>query len=197
MKPCRSWALIPTTFIIHPGLHGSWQIPNRKKHVDISSDLRFVTLASAFVPIDFYDYRPAKVTLSGLNSSHADVTNLQFPDASVPSLSCMHVVEHIGLERYGDPFDPQGDLTAMKELQRVLSPGGNLMFAVPVGGKARIQYNAHRIYTFSMIKETFSGLKLLDFSLVQDDGTFIEHATEDQANTQIYGCGCWHFVKEC
>ena len=36
----------------------------------------------------------------------------------------MHVVEHIGLERYGDPFDSQGDLKPMRQLERVLAPQG-------------------------------------------------------------------------
>ena len=42
-----------------------------------------------------------------------------FGDRSVPSLSCLHVVEHVGLGRYGDPLDPQGSIKAMRELQRV------------------------------------------------------------------------------
>jgi hypothetical protein len=36
----------------------------------------------------------------------------------------MHVVEHIGLGRYGEPMDEQGDLKAIEELKRVLAPGG-------------------------------------------------------------------------
>ncbi len=31
----------------------------------------------------------------------------------------MHVVEHVGLGRYGDPLDPDGDLKAIAELKRV------------------------------------------------------------------------------
>jgi hypothetical protein len=31
----------------------------------------------------------------------------------------MHVVEHVGLGRYGDLMDPDGDLKAMRELRRV------------------------------------------------------------------------------
>ena len=50
----------------------------------------------------------------------------------------MHVVEHAGLERDVDIFDPQGDLKAMAELARAVKPGGHLYFIVPLGGKARI-----------------------------------------------------------
>ncbi len=43
---------------------------------------------------------------------------------SVESLSCKHVIEHIGLGRYGDVLDPGGDLKAISELKRALAVGG-------------------------------------------------------------------------
>ena len=49
----------------------------------------------------------------------------------------MHVIEHIGLGRYGDKFDYDGDLKAIKELKRVLAVGGNLLFVVPIGKEAK------------------------------------------------------------
>ena len=52
----------------------------------------------------------------------------------------MHVIEHIGLGRYGDEMDPDGDLKAIDELKRVLSRKGDLLFVVPVG-KPKIMYN--------------------------------------------------------
>ena len=62
-----------------------------------------------------------------------DLISLPFEDGSFHSLTCMHVVEHIGLGRYGDQVDPDGDLMAMKELERVTAKLGNLLFVVPVG----------------------------------------------------------------
>ena len=45
----------------------------------------------------------------------------------------MRVIEHIGLGRYGDPINPDGKLIAIKELKRVLTVSGNLLFVVPIG----------------------------------------------------------------
>lgn len=165
-------------------------------HVDISSSLYFSSIVSAFVPVKFYDYRPADLQLSGLSSEKGDLLRLSFADNSIASLSCMHTVEHVGLGRYGDPIDPDGDLKAIKELKRVLAHEGSLLFVVPIG-KPRVQFNAHRIYSYEMIKEYFSDLELREFSLIPEkSGAMIVHATKEQADKEAYGCGCFWFVKK-
>ncbi len=189
-----------TAFDAHYVYHTSWAARkvkeiNPARHTDISSSLYFCGLVSAFVPVDFYDYRPAELNLSGLNSAAADLTKLSFADNSIPSLSCMHTIEHVGLGRYGDPIDPRGDLTAINELKRVVAVGGSILFVVPVG-VPRIEYNAHRIYSFEMIKEYFSGLKLQEFSLIDDYGKYITNADPALVKEQKYACGCFWFIKE-
>ncbi len=189
-----------TDFDAHYVYHTAWaaRILAGKKpevHIDISSDIRFVTLVSSFIPVKFYDYRPVDFTLSNLESKFGDLMALPFTDNSVSSLSCMHVVEHIGLQRYGDPIDAKGDIKAIAELTRVLKPGGHLYFVTPVGAEARIQYNAHRIYTYKMVLSLFPDLILEDFALVTDEGKFINNASESVADKQGYGCGCFLFTK--
>ena len=154
-----------------------------------------MTLVSTFIPVDFYDWRPPDIHLNQLRCAHGDVTHLAFDDNSISSLSCMHVVEHIGLERFGDPFDPRGDLKAINELQRVLKTGGKLLFVVPVSGVMRIQYNAHRIYTYESIINYFNRLKLVSFALITDNNQYLENADCKIADIQKYGCGCFLFTK--
>lgn len=164
-------------------------------HTDISSSLYFPALVSAFVPVNFYDYRPADIILENLVSKHADLMKLPFGDGSVQSLSCLHVVEHVGLGRYGDPIDPDGDIKAIEELKRVLSPGGSLLFVVPVG-KPNIQFNAHRIYSFEQIVKYFSDLTLNEFALIPEKSGVIEYGVDAQRVAQeTYACGCFWFVK--
>lgn len=194
------------TFATHYGYHTAWAariLANSlfRRHMDIASDLRFVSLVSAFIPVDFYDYRPVDLGLEGMTVTHADITALSFANDSVSSLSCMHVVEHIGLMRYGDPFDPKGDLKAMAELSRVLAPGGQLLFVVPVACEARIQFNAHRIYTPQMIEASFPTLKLKEFSYITDSGVrksrevLLRNARYEDVGADRYGCGCFLFTK--
>ena len=107
------------------------------------------------------------------------------------------VVEHLGLGRYGDPIRPDADLAAMIELQRVLAPGGDLYFVVPVG-KPRLAFNGCRVYSFEQITESFANLKLNEFALVQDDeigGPLIRKADPAWVAKQKYACGCFHFTK--
>ncbi len=185
-------------YIYHPAWAARILAETRPaEHVDISSSLHFCSMVSAFIPIRFFDYRPAELNLDNLTSEHADLLALPFADMSIRSLSCMHVVEHIGLGRYGDPLDPDGDLKAIAELKRVLAPKGDLLFAIPVG-RPRIMFNAHRIYSYSQIRSYFADLDLVDFSLVPDnpeEGGLMRNATEKQSDTQTYACGCFWFTK--
>lgn len=189
-----------THFDSHYIYHPAWAArkvreisPN--KHIDISSTLHFSSILSAFVPVDFFDYRPAILRLSNLTSKSADLTNLFFETDSIECISCMHTVEHIGLGRYGDPIDPIGDLKAITELKRVCMKNGNIIFVVPVG-KPKILFNAHRIYDPYKICALFEDeFDLIEFSVVLDDNSFIEDASMDVAADQNYGCGCFWFKK--
>src|ERR1700761_1496134 len=89
---------------------------NPEVHVDISSTLHFCTMLSAFIPVKFYDYRPANLILDNLTSERADLLALDFATDSIKSLSCMHTVEHAGLGRYGDKLAYDGALLAVAEL---------------------------------------------------------------------------------
>mgnify|MGYP006432167453 FL=1 len=190
-----------TSFSPHYTYHTSWAARKLAEtrpdfHIDIGSDLRFCTLVSAFIETTFYDYRPAHITLDNFDSKHGDLTNLHFKDDTISSLSCMHVVEHVGLGRYGDPVDYNGDIKAINELQRVLRPGGILLFVVPTG-KPRIMFNAHRIYSYDQIISYFDDLQLIEFALLKDKSKkgLIYNADSNLANKQKYGCGCYLFKK--
>jgi len=201
-KLCLGEASQTTGFDSHYLYHTSWAarvLAETKplKHYDIGSCLRFATIVSAFLPIHYYDFRPPKIHLSNLEIDHADITSLPFNDNSIKSISCMHVLEHIGLGRYGDKIDPQGDLKGVNELTRVLkNNGGQLLIVIPISGEPRIEFNAHRIYSYDMIINMFSGLNLVEFSLFSENSNeLIINASRQQANKEKYGCGCFYFIK--
>ena len=201
--PCY-WDKTKTTdFDHHYVLHTAWATRKIKeinpiKHIDIASSLYFCTSLSSHLPVEFYDYRPAEIVLPNLKMGNADLCNLKFKSNSIESLSCMHTIEHIGLGRYGDPIDYDGDLKAIKELKRVIKIGGSIIIVVPVG-KPKIIFNAHRIYSYDQIISYFNGFKLEEFSLITDSnkgGELLFNATPKIAMNQNYGCGCFLFKKQ-
>lgn len=193
---------IKTGFDRHYVYHTAWaarKLYNTapKLHIDISSSLYFSAIVSAFVPVKFYDYRPADLVLNNLECLKGDLLQLPFEDNSVMSLSCMHVVEHVGMGRYGEPIDPDGDLKAIFELKRVLSPGGDLFFVVPVGGNNIMEFNAHRIYTPDLIKEYFKDLQLVEFALIKENsGGLLINPEKEEWQNEKYACGCFWFRKQ-
>jgi SAM-dependent methyltransferase len=188
-----------TQFDAHYVYHNAWAIRTVLKiqpaeHFDISSTLYFCSTLSASLPVRFFDYRPAPLTLSGLTADRCDLMDLPFDDNSVVSLSCMHTVEHVGLGRYGDRLDPAGDLRAFSELQRVVAPGGDLLVVIPVG-QQRLCFNAHRVYSHATIMKIFIDFELMDAALITDDGRFLDTPGSEQFDAQVYGCGCYWFRK--
>jgi hypothetical protein len=165
-----------------------------KQHIDIGSQTMFVNLLSAVLPVTFVDYRPLEVAMEGLTNRSGDILDLPFPDGSVSSLSCLHVAEHIGLGRYGDPLNPHGTRQACLELQRILTLGGNLYFVVPVG-QPRVCFNAHRIHAPETIVEYFAGLELVEFSGVHDDGRYVTQVQLKTFANSSYACGMYWFRK--
>lgn len=190
-----------TPFDRHYVYHTAWAMRRLvaalpAEHVDISSSLYFVALASAIVRVRHFDYRPPALRLDNLDCGSADLLELPFESGSIRSLSCMHVIEHVGLGRYGDPLDAYGDVKSAGELQRVLAPGGRLFVVVPVG-RSRVCFNAHRIYTFGMVCDLFPELVLEEHSLVPDDpgSDLVVNADSRLFDSQSYGCGCFLFAR--
>ncbi|MEI6057419.1 MAG: DUF268 domain-containing protein [bacterium] len=194
---------VTTGFDRHYVYHTAWAARvlaelKPKKHIDISSSLYFAGIVSAFVPIEFYDYRPANLHLSNLQSKKGDLMSLPFEDNSVHSISCMHTIEHVGLGRYGDPIDPDGDIKAVNELKRVTAKNGSILFVVPIGEKAVIEFNAHRIYTYDQVMGLFAGCTLKEFALISEDdakGGLIRNTSPSLTEGEHYGCGCFWFIK--
>lgn len=54
-------------------------------------------------------------------------------------------LEHSGLGRYGDPIDPNGDLSSLKVVSSKISKNADILIAFPIGADS-ILFNRHRVY---------------------------------------------------
>jgi SAM-dependent methyltransferase len=154
-----------------------------------------VNVLSAFAETVFVDYRPLPAHLENLHPVAGDIARLPFADASVASISCLHVIEHIGLGRYGDALDTEGSQKAAAELARVVSPGGRLYLSAPVG-RERVCFNAHRVFDPGRLAGMFRRMSLAEFSFVDDRGRLHEHQSPESAQSNDYACGLYIFFKQ-
>jgi len=199
LHPCLHEKTATTSFDTHYFYQDVWAFrkivrSGAPEHVDVGSKVDYIGFLTAVTKVTFIDIRPLETQLDNLANLPGSILSMPYPDGSVPSLSCLHVAEHIGLGRYGDPLDPLGTAKACAELRRVLAPGGNLYFGLPVG-TPRVCFNAHRIHSTGQILRCFEGLTLREFSFVDDGGGFTVNADRTAADSAKYGCGLFHFTK--
>lgn len=165
------------------------------RHVDVGSDNRWVACLTAHVPVTSIDIRPLPVEVENLECRAGSVLELPFDDHSLESISCLHVVEHVGLGRYGDPLDPKGTAKACRELARVVAPGGRLYLSLPVG-RPRVCFNAHRVTDPVRVIALCEGLSLVEFSAVDDTHRLAENVAPEGYRDADYACGIFVFERK-
>lgn len=173
-----------------------------KKHVDIGSRIDgFVAHVATFRAIEVIDIRP-------LNSSHEHIVFRQADLMALPSdlseytdsISCLHVIEHFGLGRYGDPIDPQGHLKGLNSIYKMLRKGGKFYFSTPIGPQ-RINFNAHRVFSVRYLLDLFEGKYTIDgFHYVDDEGKLNRNVSltvpeMDHNFGCEFGCGIFELTK--
>lgn len=168
------------------------------KPVDVGSRVDgFVAHVLSFRDIEVFDVRPLVSKVHGLvfhqiNMTEPNVAPIEYSDC----VTSLHTLEHFGLGRYGDKVDMHGWETGLQNLARMVSVGGNLIIAVPVG-RERIEFDAHRVFDPETIiaAVTALGLEIKTYAAVDDNGCFHEQARISDSKGYEYGCGCFHFVK--
>ena len=167
-----------------------------RQHVDVGSRIDgFVAHVLTFMPVTVVDIRGLESTVEGLTFVRGDMCRLDFfTSGSVESVSCLHAIEHVGLGRYGDPVDARGWHVALRELARVLAPGGRLYLGTPIG-RERLCFNSQRVFSPVTIIDVLSDLKLAAFSAVGDDDRLVADAVPAAFAEARNACGLFEFTK--
>jgi SAM-dependent methyltransferase len=165
------------------------------EHVDVASRLDgFIAHLLPFCRVTYVDIRPIALDWTNFDFRAGTITEMPFAGDSVSSLSSLHVIEHVGLGRYGDPIDPLGYVRAAEELTRVLKPGGTLLLGTPVGHEA-LYFDAHRVFDPHTIRDAFASLDLVEFSVINDRNELLRNVSLDAGRQWNLGCGLYVFRK--
>lgn len=146
---------------------------NPLTHVDIGSRIDgFVAHVATFRRVQVLDIRPNTAQIENIDFVCANL--MSPPDAlvgSVDSLSCLHTLEHFGLGRYGDPLDPAGPTIGLRHMAALVAEGGTFYLSVPVG-RARVAFNAHRIFDPRALMDTAAqqGLVTTELHIIDAKG---------------------------
>jgi SAM-dependent methyltransferase len=174
-----------------------------EKHVDIGSRVDgFVAHVASFREIEVFDIRPITTTIPGVTFKQTDLMN---PAGVVTdycdSLSCLHALEHFGIGRYGDPIDPKGYESGIRNMARILCPGGIFYLSVPVGVE-RVEFNAQHVFNPKTIVDIAKNNQLLlrEFALFSADSGLVETDVALKSLVAVgkrrYCLGIFSFVKE-
>jgi SAM-dependent methyltransferase len=177
---------------------------NPAQHVDIGSRIDgFVAHVATFRPIELFDIRPLNRSISNVTFRQVDF--MQLPDELIEytdSISSLHVIEHFGLGRYGDPLDVNGHLKALDNIYRVLKPGGRFYFSTPVSTRQGIVFNAHRVFQVDYLVRLFEQRYAIEnFWLIDDNNTLrsgLNYRSEaaHQSFGCSFGCGMFELIKK-
>jgi SAM-dependent methyltransferase len=189
----------------HQDLFVAQQIFNDNpiKHIDIGSRTDgFVAHVASYREIEVFDIRKQVSKSKNIVFQQADL--MQLPNGLenyCDSISSLHVLEHFGLGRYGDPIDYMGHLMAIKNITKILKSEGKFYFSSPIGPQ-RIEFNAHRVFSVKYLLSIFEAdFTLNSFSCVDDKGDLHENALLNQENIDSnfgcnFGCGILCLTKK-
>ena len=176
---------------------------NPGNHLDIGSRTDgFVAHIAVFRKIEVMDIRELDSKVKNIEFTKADLMKL--PDNMLnkyDSISTLHVIEHFGLGRYGDPIDYYGHIKAIDNITKMLKTGGKLYFSTPIGPQ-RIEFNAHRVFSIQYLLNMFKEYYTVDsFSFVNDIGDLFENVGLEEKKIASnfdcqYGCGIFEFTKK-
>jgi len=169
--------------------------PSPKVILDVGSYRQFVLglLANPGWRVHTLDVREMpEPPLANEERLVGDVTDFTF-GRRYDAIVSLCTIEHLGLGRYGDPFDLGADRRAVRNLVGALRKGGHLVFTTTLSGlpKPSIWYNAHRMYTYEALVGYLEGLELVHEELLNpDECRFRPMGEAVKVNYDIY-CGLW------
>ncbi len=150
----------------------------------------FKVTAIDLTPVHWFYVNP------NLTFVQKDIFDLNLPPSSLDLIINCSAIEHVGLGRYGDGLDLDGDLKTMKVLRRLLKPSGTMLLTIPIGRDATFK-RRHRVYGSERLRRLLGEFVIEATEYWAKDGRNCwvlvdeQEALHRQAREWVYGLGCF------
>jgi len=162
--------------------------------LDIGSNRYFVLGLLASYDVTSVDVRVRKASPSNETVIICDAKKLNIPDNHFDTVVSLCAIEHFGLGRYGDEIDLDGPDKAVREMVRVLKPGGRLIFSTHIHrNETFIRFNADWIFSRAHIESWLEDCTLVQERFYRDPPNgwvSYKGVNTELARWDVY-CGCW------
>jgi SAM-dependent methyltransferase len=162
-------------------------VPAGAKILDLgcSESTLGLELASNGFNVVGIDVRNHPLTHPNFKFIQQDICESKLPENTFDAAIALSTIEHIGLGAYGDSKGEGLDRVAMKEVYRILKPGGVLLLTTPFGKPAVT--SLHRIFDSNGLRALLVGfdIRLLEFGIKVDKKTWISPVNESQADRDL------------
>ncbi len=111
------------------------KLPKGSRVADLggASSLLGLYLTSLGHEVHVLDLRPTPLQHPKLQVQQMDAFDNNLPDNHCDGISCISVIEHVGIVRYGGAPRIDGDLALIQEMRRLVTPQGMIVLSAPYG----------------------------------------------------------------
>ncbi|MCR6672065.1 DUF268 domain-containing protein [Devosia ginsengisoli] len=169
-------------------------------HIDIGSRIEgfILALIAARINLVFGEINMPKIAFENTELRFIDLQNMspeQFAGAT--SVSCLHVIEHLGLGKYGDAIDALGHFKVFSDFARVLGPGVPLYVSSPTSNEPGVVFNAGRhLDPVEMYQEAEkAGFTVLEKAFVTSAWSLLIDPSDEEMRADPYGCLILTLIK--
>lgn len=124
------------------------------------------------------DQRRYPYTHPNFKFVQGDICELCFPSNFFDVAISLSTLEHVGIGYYGDVLHQRGDLTAIREICRVIKPGGKLVLTAPYGKAAK---NWQRIYGADDLGRLLSDFRIEKLQFSKKSGEAWLETSQEEA----------------
>ncbi len=156
---------------------------SKKRILDIGCryslfSIQLASLGHEVHGIDINDYRRKH---PNFHFHKADILKSGYQKNYFDLVTSISTIEHIGLGRYNDKKDIKGDIKTLKEVYRIVKPGGQVLITLPFGKPANTDW--YRVYNLERVRRLFTGFKIIKRYVFQNkNGSWVPAIIKDMEN---------------